>query len=82
MAEYLSREEARKIPCDFCGRVGCDVARCPVWQENRGKWKPHPHEEDWDVCSVCGIGTRRRYDGVEYSYTHCPWCGADMRGRK
>ena len=54
-----------------------------------GKWLPHPTEPDWDVCSVCGIGTHRRfhYDDavygrydVEESFIYCPHCGAKMDG--
>lgn len=53
----------------------------------RGKWLPHPTEPDWDVCSVCGLGTHRRfhyndaiYGGydVEESFAYCPNCGAQM----
>ena len=56
-----------------------------------GKWLPHPTEPDWDVCSVCGIGTHRRFhynDGVyggydvEESFMYCPNCGARMDGGK
>lgn len=56
-----------------------------------GEWLPHPTETDWDVCSVCGIGTRRRFhfnDGVyggydvEESFAYCPNCGAKMDGGK
>lgn len=51
-----------------------------------GKWMPHPTESDWDVCSVCGIGTMRRTHGyhngafwdAEESYSYCPHCGARM----
>lgn len=48
---------------------------------------PHPEAEEWDYCSVCGIGTKRREHGTnddgtpwesELSYTHCPWCGARL----
>lgn len=53
-----------------------------------GKWIAHPTEEDWDVCSVCGVGTMRRTHGygsggfwdAEESYSFCPWCGARMDG--
>jgi len=54
-----------------------------------GKWNPHPFEKDWDVCSSCGIGCKRRereFDHLgqksvtEYSYQYCPWCGAKMDG--
>lgn len=53
----------------------------------RGKWEPHPSEREWDICSYCHLGTKRREyglndDGTEWvteqSYTYCPWCGALM----
>lgn len=56
-----------------------------------GEWLPHPTEPDWDVCSVCRLGTRRRFhfnDGVyggydvEESFAYCPRCGAKMEGGK
>ncbi len=52
-----------------------------------GRWEKHPYEREWDVCSCCKQGTKRREFGVndkgkewvtEYSYTYCPWCGARM----
>lgn len=54
-----------------------------------GAWIPHPNKEfrEWDVCTVCGTGTKRREYGLnpdgrewvsEKSYRHCPWCGAKM----
>lgn len=55
-----------------------------------GTWLPHPNGEaykEWDVCSVCGTGTKRREygtnpDGTEWTstecYRYCPWCGAKM----
>ena len=56
----------------------------------RGHWEPHPiYPKEWDVCTSCGIGTKRReyginHDGTEWrsevSYTYCPWCGARMDG--
>lgn len=53
-----------------------------------GQWLPHPTEPDWDVCSVCGIGTHRRFHGYdnggfwdsEESFQYCPWCGAKLDG--
>ena len=54
-----------------------------------GEWLPHPTEPDWDVCSVCRLGTRRRFhfnDGVyggydvEESFAYCPHCGAKLDG--
>lgn len=56
-----------------------------------GRWNPHPFEKEWDVCSSCGIGCKRRereFDHLgkksvtEYSYQYCPWCGAKMDGRR
>ena len=52
----------------------------------RGKWEEHPFDEDWDICSVCGFGTKRREHGnedgrdwvVQYVYDFCPRCGARL----
>ena len=59
-------------------------------ERKTGEWLPHPGDEDWDVCSVCGTGCKRREHGTtgdlcfpwvtEYNYQFCPNCGADMRG--
>ena len=52
-----------------------------------GRWLKHPTEEDYSVCSRCGIGCRRKEygknaDGTKYidiySYRFCPYCGARM----
>ena len=52
-----------------------------------GHWIEHPTEEDYSVCSHCGIGSRRmehgeNADGTKYidiySYRFCPYCGAKM----
>lgn len=57
----------------------------------RGKWLEHPYEREWDICSCCKIGTKRREFGMtdegrewvtEESYTYCPWCGANMEYEK
>lgn len=56
-----------------------------------GKWNPHPFEKEWDVCSSCGTGCKRRereFDHLgqksvtEYNYQYCPWCGAKMDERR
>ena len=55
-------------------------------EPKHGRWMPHPEEDEWDVCSVCGVGTKRREHGfdasgeweTEYSYRYCPNCGARM----
>ena len=55
----------------------------------RGKWLEHPFDREWDMCSVCRTGVKRREygpngDGTEWvtevSYQRCPWCGARMDG--
>lgn len=56
-------------------------------ERKHGEWLPHPHEREWDVCSVCGTGCKRREFEMqfgqerftEYGYQYCPHCGADMR---
>ena len=59
-------------------------------ERKKGKWIPHPNKElrEWDVCTACGTGCKRREygtnpDGTEYitefSYLYCPNCGAYMR---
>lgn len=58
----------------------------PTIEPKRGRWLPHPTEREWDVCSACGIGCKRREYGVEngkewvieYGYQYCPSCGAKM----
>ena len=51
-----------------------------------GKWINHPIKEfeEWDICTACGTGCRRRiYEDnalTVYNYPFCPNCGADMRG--
>lgn len=58
-------------------------------KQKTGKWLKHPTEEDYSVCSHCGIGCKRmehgkNADGTKYidiySYKFCPWCGAKMKG--
>ena len=55
--------------------------------ERHGHWSLNPHNRAWDVCSVCGIGTKRREYGInpdgseyvtEWSWRYCPNCGARM----
>lgn len=53
-----------------------------------GKWEPHPNPtvREYDVCTVCGIGAKRRTygvdDGIEWmeeaGFPYCPNCGAKM----
>lgn len=54
----------------------------------RGVWLSHPSAREYDVCSACGHGIKRREYGVtdgkewvqEFGYHFCPWCGAKMEG--
>ena len=61
-----------------------------VRENVRGEWLPHPNKNfrEWDVCSACRIGSKRREYGfnddgrewvTEYNFNFCPNCGADMR---
>lgn len=78
MIAYLDKEAYGQ---DFFMR---GIRYAPV---KRGRWEPHPSEREWDVCSYCHTGTKRREyglndDGIEWvteqSYTYCPHCGARM----
>ena len=57
-------------------------------ERKKGEWKRHPTNREYDVCTSCGTGTKRREygknaDGTEWqeelNFAFCPWCGADMR---
>jgi len=72
---------------NYCPNCGADMRGDEVEPVKRGRWEPHPSEREWDICSYCHLGTKRREyglndDGTEWvteqSYTHCPWCGAKM----
>ena len=55
----------------------------------QGEWLPHPNPQfiEVDVCSVCGLGTRKMHhctDGVQTwdektFFRYCPWCGAKLQ---
>ena len=68
-----------------------DIPSADVAPVRHGRWIPHPimGYKEWDVCSECGFGTKRREYGVgddgrewveEYQYVFCPYCGAKMDG--
>lgn len=54
----------------------------------QGEWLPHSNPQfiEVDVCSVCGLGTRKMHhctDGVQTwdektFFRYCPWCGAKL----
>lgn len=67
-----------------------DIPTADVRENVRGEWLPHPIKgnREWDVCSACGTGCKRREYGIhangkkwvtEYNFLFCPNCGADMR---
>ncbi len=66
--------------------IAFDMAIEALEERKEGKWIPHPGYREWDVCSACGIGCKRREYGeqdghewmTEHSYQFCPWCGAKM----
>ena len=70
----------------------CHMPHIDDVRENvKGEWLPHPNKDfrEWDVCSACGVGCKRREYGLgiagmeymtEYNYPYCPNCGAEMGG--
>lgn len=82
--EFGSPEGHRKLM-----KVNYIITHAPTIEAEpvrQGKWLPHPTENDWRVCSACGLGTEivRHEAGAttEYNYKHCPWCGAKMDGEE
>lgn len=90
MNDLISRQAALDIVFDFAetpDKMYQQIRELPTIDPvKHGKWEPHPTEPDWDVCSVCGIGTHIRFHGYyngafwdsEESYTYCPHCGSKM----
>ena len=98
--EYIEKQAAKEKLCSMCrweGTSNCDDCEHPiddippanVRPVVRGKWAPHPDPncKEWDVCTACGTGCKRREygtnpDGTDYvtewSYPYCPNCGAEM----
>lgn len=81
---------------DVIDKENCDkiieALEKDVTETNVGKWIRHPlyrqkEFREWDVCTACGTGCRRREygknpDGTEYEtiygYRYCPNCNAKM----
>lgn len=96
MAEYIERDAlGRKIHTGMniikVIKTIIDEPAADVRPVVRGEWVPNPYDREWDFCTACVIGTRRREYGknpdgteyvTEYGYTFCPHCGADMRGER
>ena len=96
--DCISRADALALYCDKCGVYNC-ISKCASYkavekmpsvtpqEPKTGHWIEHPTEEDYSVCSRCGIGSRRmehgkNADGTKYidiySYRFCPYCGCRM----
>ena len=88
MAKLIDRQAVKDILNQWVyEELLLKIDGLPITKEREnGNWERHPNPEcsEWDVCSACGIGCKRReYDRAsftEYSYRFCPWCGARMDG--
>lgn len=86
--DYINRSDAlsalsRGSGCEnICTNAIKRIPAADVEPVRHGRWIPHPGRHDFDLCSICGTGTRRRIyeDGgeIEYNYKACPWCRAKM----
>ena len=92
----IDADALKKLWCEDCDNkhfcneeIYCDSVKQLYEQPTvdvvkHGHWTPHPDPRvrEWDVCSSCGIGCKRREyeDGWEtqYNYPFCPNCGAKM----
>lgn len=78
-------ERILKGEANFDFHIG-DRDAIDVEPVKHGHWEVNPHDRAYDVCSACGIGSKRReygnQDGSEYvtewSWKYCPNCGAKM----
>lgn len=99
LAKAFRHCEAKK-PCGDCPMYGnCPDIECRKNSADaieellakvpkQGEWLPHQNAQfiEVDVCSVCGIGTRKMYhctDGIQTwdekpFFRYCPWCGAKL----
>ena len=44
----------------YFGTTGSEISPCT--ERKKGEWIPHPNKEfrEWDVCTACGTGCKRR----------------------
>jgi len=93
---YRCMTEEKNCPrtCEGCGLTmqpgeleEATMVAIKTLEPKTGHWIEHPTEEDYSVCSRCGIGCKRmehgkNADGTKYidiySYNFCPYCGARM----
>lgn len=94
MAEYIEREKAKELVCEFCTWVGTsnceecehpvdDVPAADVQPVRHGRWdEESPDCLDGDsvyVCSVCGeTWTLIEGTPLDNNMHYCPNCGAKM----
>lgn len=77
---------ARTLMQAFTYDATCAICDKKKKERKTGEWLPHPTEREWDVCSVCGTGCKRREYEIqygqeretEYNYPFCPHCGAKL----
>ena len=84
-AKKLCAHETAKRQSDAADAIEELLAAVP----KQGEWLPHPNPQfiEVDVCSVCGLGTRKMHhctDGVQTwdektFFRYCPWCGAKLQ---
>lgn len=102
MAEYIKRDDAINgfvqmlkqpgdiYPTDITTMLQ-SIPSAAVRPVKSGRWIPHPDPncKEWDVCTACGTGCKRREygiypDGTDYvieeNYPYCPHCGAKISG--
>ena len=80
----MDNTEPYEIAMDMAVEALSDVP-----DTNVGKWIPHSEFQEYDVCSACGLGCKRREYGVtdgnewmsEWNYRFCPNCGAKMEAQ-
>ena len=89
MAEYIEREAALGVLCEYCPcDPGCNKDKCyehsrirempaaDVVEVRHGKWyKGDMPTYGGYKCSFCELNT------VEYNKPYCPNCGAKMDGK-
>ena len=84
MAEYITKDRAKELVCDFCqwaGTANCEECEHPVDDSPAadvrpvvwGKWEDCTEYNGGYRCSVC-----KEFEGHKRNF--CPNCGAMMDG--
>ena len=89
MAEYITKDKAKELVCDFCqwaGTENCEECEHPVddspaadvVERKHGKWNNYKDEH---CCSLCGaVSIMEDFNWQDCVYDFCPYCGAKMDG--